>query len=50
MCQVQGYELDARTGRILARMSAKDLKERWQWQMAFSMRIPEPAEFGPPQL
>ncbi len=48
MCQVQGYELDARTGRILARMSAKDLKERWQRQMAFSMRIPEPPEFGPP--
>jgi hypothetical protein len=31
-------------------MSAQDLKVRWQWQMAFSMRIPEPAEFGPPQL
>jgi hypothetical protein len=48
MCQVQGYELDAHTGRIFTRMSAKDLKKSWQWQMAFSMRIPEPPEFGPP--
>jgi hypothetical protein len=48
MCQVQGYELDAHTGKILARMSAKDLKERWQGQMSYPMRIPEPPEFGLP--
>jgi hypothetical protein len=40
MCQVMGYELEARTGRILARLPARELKRRYQSQMAWPMRIP----------
>ena len=41
MCQVMGYELDVPTGRILGRMTARELKLRYQAQMAWPMRIPD---------
>jgi hypothetical protein len=34
MCQVMGYELEMPTGRILTRMPARELKRRYQSQMA----------------
>lgn len=42
MCQVLGYELSAADGRVLRRLAAKELKNRWQDEMAWEMRIPEP--------
>ena len=41
MCQVMGYELEVRTGRILVRIPPRELKRRYQSQMAWPMRIPE---------
>ena len=41
MCQVMGYELEVPSGRILARMNARELKRRYQAQMAWPMRFPE---------
>jgi len=45
MCQVAGYELDTRTGRIANRMTARQLKQRWQSSLAFNLRIPTPPEW-----
>jgi len=42
MCQVEGYELDTRTGQIVNRMTARQLKQRWQNSLAFNLRIPTP--------
>jgi hypothetical protein len=42
MCQVMGYELEIPTGRILTRMTADELKRRYQSRMAWSLRIPDP--------
>ena len=42
MCQVVGYELEARTGRILRRISARELKQRYQSSMGWDMEIPDP--------
>jgi hypothetical protein len=47
MGQVEGYELDSVSGRILMRLSATQLKARWQSEMAFKMTIPEPPIYGP---
>ena len=41
MCQVMGYELEVPTGRILVRMPARELKRKYQSQMAWPMRIPD---------
>ena len=41
MCQVMGYELEVATGRILSRMTPRDLKRRFQSQMVWQMRIPD---------
>ena len=49
MCQVQGYELDAKTGRILKRLDARELKRQWQTSAAWNIRIPEPAEYKRPR-
>jgi len=49
MCQVQGYQLEVPGGTISTRMTARELKARWQRSMAWNMRIPEPAKYGPPQ-
>jgi hypothetical protein len=48
MCQVLGYKLDAETGRILQRMTAHELKKRWQRDMAWQLRIPDPPRYGAP--
>jgi hypothetical protein len=48
MCQVLGYKLDAVTGKILQRMTARELKSRWQHAMAWQLRIPSPPIYGPP--
>lgn len=48
MCQVLGYKLDAVTGKILQRMTAGELKKRWQHVMAWQLRIPSPPVYGPP--
>jgi hypothetical protein len=40
LCQVMGYELEVPTGRILVRMPARELKRRYQSQMAWPMWIP----------
>ena len=47
MGQVEGYEIDSASGRILKRLSATQLKAFWQSEMAFTMTIPEPAVYGP---
>ena len=41
MCQVMGYELEVATGRILSRMTPRELKRRFQSRMAWPMRIPD---------
>jgi len=45
MCQVLGYELDARSGRILRRMEPKEFARSWQHSMAWKFRIPDPPAF-----
>jgi hypothetical protein len=47
MGQVEGYEIDSVSGRILKRLSATQFKARWQSKMAFTMTIPPPAVYGP---
>jgi hypothetical protein len=47
MGQLEGYEIDSASGRILKRLSATQMKARWQSEMAFTMTIPEPAIYGP---
>ena len=42
MCQVEGYEFDIDTGRIVSRMSAREFKERWQANLAWKLNIPDP--------
>ncbi|HEX3742088.1 MAG TPA: hypothetical protein VHV29_20475 [Terriglobales bacterium] len=48
MCQVLGYKLDTVTGKILQRMTARQLKSRWQHAMAWQLRTPHPPTYGPP--
>ena len=48
MCQVLGYKLDVVTGKVLQRMTARELKSRWQQAMAWQLRIPSPPIYGPP--
>lgn len=45
MCQVQGYELDVPSGRILRRMTARDTKRRYQWAAAWPISIPDPPDY-----
>jgi hypothetical protein len=49
MCQVLGYKLDAKNGAILQRMTATELKTKWQEHMAFEMKVPEPPEYESPK-
>ena len=49
MCQVLGYELEVPTGKILSRMTAKELKKRWQPSMNWKMNIPDPPEYARPK-
>jgi len=41
MCQVMGYEIEVPTGRILCRMTARELKRRYQSEMAWDLTIPD---------
>jgi hypothetical protein len=41
MCQVMGYELEVTTGQILSKMTPRELKRRFQSQMAWPMRVPD---------
>jgi len=45
MCQVKGYVVSVPEGKIVQTMNARELKDRWQGSMAFSMRIPDPPEY-----
>ena len=47
MCAVKEYEI-ALDGTILDRMSATQLKARWQHAMAWNLRVPDPPSYGPP--
>lgn len=47
MCQVQGYEVGVPDGRIIRRMTARQLKARWQNSMNWEMRIPDSPVFQP---
>jgi hypothetical protein len=49
MCQVLGYELEVPTGKILSRMTATELKKKWQSSMNWKMNIPSPPEYGRPK-
>jgi hypothetical protein len=41
MCQVLGYKLATTDGRILQRLSVRELKDKWQEAMAWEMKTPE---------
>ncbi|MBV8436917.1 MAG: hypothetical protein JOY95_05325 [Silvibacterium sp.] len=47
MCQVLGYELSVPAGRILKRLSAREVKEQWSRYAAWDIHIPEPPRYGP---
>jgi hypothetical protein len=47
MCRIMGYQLAVPSGKILARITARELKQKWQKSMAWQLRIPEPAEYEP---
>lgn len=46
MCQVMGYELNARDGEILRRMEAKEFARSWQHSMAWKLNIPDAPKFA----
>lgn len=48
MCQVLGHVLSVPEGRIIERLTARDLKARWQGNMAWTMRIPDPPQYESP--
>jgi len=45
MCQVMGYEIEVPTGKIRTRMSASELKARWQKSMAWKFVAPFPPNY-----
>ena len=47
MCQIQGSVLNVPDGRIVERLTARELKTRWQKSMAWSMHIPDQPAYGP---
>lgn len=47
MCQVLGYVVNVFSGRILARLSAQQVKQRWSSYAAWDIRVPDPPEYGP---
>jgi hypothetical protein len=49
MCQVLGYEIQVPSGKILQRLTAKELKENWQHDMGWRMSIPSPPDYKPPK-
>lgn len=50
MCQVQGYELDATTGRILRSLTARQLKEQWSRYAAWKIKVPPAPIYGNAQI
>jgi hypothetical protein len=46
MCQVLGYKLDAVSGNIRQRMTARELKKRWQHDVGWQLQIPDPPSYG----
>jgi len=48
MCEILGYELEIPSGKILQRITAAELKKKWQGSMAWKMWIPDRPEYGPP--
>lgn len=48
MCQIHGYRLEVASGKILVRMTARELKQQWQHSMAWTMRIPDPPVYEAP--
>ena len=49
MCQVLGYEIQVPSGKILQRLTAKELKEKWQHDIGWRMSIPSPPDYKPPK-
>src|ERR1039458_10273051 len=47
MCQVLGYVVSVPSGRILTRLSARQVKLQWSRYTAWDMRVPEPPKYGP---
>ena len=45
MCQVMGYEVHASNGLILDKITARQMKTRWQKHMAWPMRVPEAPQY-----
>ncbi len=46
MCQVEGYEVDSKTGKILTRWTAHEMKNDWQKAAAWDIRIPPAPDYG----
>jgi hypothetical protein len=46
MCQVLGYELNVRSGRILKRLPAQQVKQEWAQFAAWDIRVPDPPKYG----
>jgi hypothetical protein len=46
MCQVMGYELEVPSGRILKRLSAKQVKREWARFAAWNIQVPGPPKYG----
>jgi hypothetical protein len=49
MCQLLGYEIQVPSGKILQRLTAKELKEKWQYDIGWRMSIPDPPHYKPPK-
>jgi len=47
MCQLLGYEIQVPSGKILQRLTAKELKEKWQHDIGWRMSIPDPPDYKP---
>ena len=45
-CQARGYEIDVASGQILERLSAQQVKQRWQALAAWDIKVPDPPVYG----
>lgn len=45
MCQVMGYKVNLPGGNIVETMLARDFQRKWQHEMAWRFRVPEPPEW-----
>ena len=45
MCQVMGYEVTVRSGRIVKRLDARQLKKNWQGSMQWRFKVPDPPDY-----